>query len=85
MESGNTHLVLAMALKVFSVHHTHGRLSTVQGMFQVVESAKHELRHLRSEEMFDRLFEHLAGTSGGTTEIQTASHQGEMEHQGSFN
>lgn len=65
MESGNTRLLLEIALRVFAVledlnTYLQGRSSTVQGMFQVVESAKRELRHLRTEEVFDELFERVA-------------------------
>lgn len=39
---------------------TSRRSSTVQEMLQVQESAKRELRHPRSEEMFDEMFEQVA-------------------------
>lgn len=65
MESGNTRLLLKIALRVFSVledlnTYLQGRSSTVHGMLQVVETSKRELRHLRSVEMFSELFDETA-------------------------
>ncbi|KAH9382466.1 hypothetical protein HPB48_023063 [Haemaphysalis longicornis] len=65
MESGDTRLLLKIALRVFSVledlnTYLQGRSSTVHGMLQVVETSKRELRHLRSVEMFSELFDGTA-------------------------
>ncbi|KAH6931928.1 hypothetical protein HPB50_001666 [Hyalomma asiaticum] len=53
VEWGNTRLLVELALRVFSVlddmnTYLQGRSSTAEGMFQMVESAKRELRNLRS-------------------------------------
>ncbi|KAH6935207.1 hypothetical protein HPB50_004617 [Hyalomma asiaticum] len=70
MESVNTRLLLEIALRVLSVledrnTHLQGRSSTVHVIFQVVEFAKRELLHLRSEETFGELLEHVAKAAEG--------------------